>query len=250
MSKTKTSMPRKYASNVKLRIGPLVVEGDIYPKQRNTTPKVTLVTENGEEVKTVYQGPDGTIYGSRDELNRRIDGDQIVTNEQLEAAKEAAFDSAKNVISLVVHPAEADDYMVPSDSKTYVFIPKSGDKENMQWYRVFRHIIGNTDKVFVGEAKVSRSKGLFRVSVKDGHLIVQKHCYPSEVVIYDEIEGDGGEYGEKFAAALGKLEQDFNPDDYQNAMTNALLAAGDVTVEDKPDEADISNALDSFLDTL
>jgi len=251
MTKTQTKTPKKYGSNIKVRLGMMTVEGDLFPIQYSPKkPKVSMVSPvDGGPVKQVYMADGGTIF-QREELDRKVEanGEEfVVTDDELAEAKAAALDSAKNVLSLRVHDADAKSKLFPADAKAYILRPHTDDPENMQWYAALTQAMVKTDKVFVGEAKLSRSTGFFRAFIWNGHLVIQKHNIPSEVYEYEPIATEPSAHAEKMLEYFENMVAPFDAADYNDIVADAVATADEHREAPKPTATDIGSALDSFL---
>ena len=230
---------RSYASNVSIHFGPATCTGLLKPVQASVdnSKKTYMVNEKGERCTQLYRDPDGNIY-MPDELHRGLlqdDGTYLIaTKEAVSEAKES--DLPKNMLELAAHRTEeVEDYLYPSDHKSYIFIPgiKSGkvtksNPVNDKWYDFIVTVVREArDITLLGRAKISRSnEAVYRLGIHRGYLLFQRVLFPEELNEYEPIRPTLAPTEEKKAVAIAhKLVTEFNVDDLRDTTAERLAEA-------------------------
>jgi len=260
--------PRTYANDVTLSIGPLTTRGRLIGVKNSAAedPGFKLCSPNGEPVEKRYVDAAGKVY-EYGELGRAyVDDEGNLVPVDPEAIKEAKKSTLPlNVINITVHPRDSvDRYLYPSGKhQGYIFEPKYKDSKNklvvepnnMATYDVICAAIAGSNHAFVAKANIQNNEALFRLSMYQGAVVVQRQLVPSELHQFDITHSPvRAAVKRKVVAMVSNVVEEFSFDTYTNDVTERLLAARESgfdlsTIEStsKPAEIDFEAALDAFL---
>jgi len=260
-----TKLPKAYCSDFTMRLGPATTTGRLVSLRASKPKEAELkyCTPDAKPVRQVYIDENGKIY-DREDLGRAriVDGElEPVPIEDVVKAKESKL--PLNTLNLTVHSVDAiSQYIFPSDNNAYVFQPiiKKGkkiidDPINLKWHDFINAVLQeNRDIALIGECNLQSYEGLFRLSLYQGHIIVQKQLYPENLNQFDfATPGLAPELRETAVKASRKLLESFEPSSYKDVVVERLvsLQGGSVGLLDaKPeqtDDFDLAKELEAFL---
>lgn len=260
--------PRTYANDVTLTLGPIMTRGRLLGvRDSSAKPKgFKFCSPSGEPVEQRYVDAAGNVY-ERDELGRAyVDDEGNLVPIDPEAVKEAKkSDLPLNSLKVTVHQRQdVDKFLYPSgEHQGYVFEAKYKDSKNklvvdennMAAYDLICATIAESEHAFVTQANVQNNEGLFRLSIYQGLVVVQRQQVPSELHQFDVARSKIQASLKRKAMALAtSLVEDFSFDTYTNRTTERMAAAREagfdpstITRESKPAPIDFEAALDAFL---
>lgn len=225
-----------------VRLGLITVRGRLMPLRKSSDDRrYKMVSPDGLPVEQRYLDSKGNLW-QRDELGRaKIEDDniQVVDTAALEEARAAELPD--NIMSLTVHPiADVETTMFPDKSNAYVFEPviKKGrkivdDPDNTELHSLLYKVIEQSGDAFVAHMSVNGTEGLYRMSLFDGKIIVQKQLYPASLNEYPDycIQDVAPDRLQKGLAVARSLTKPFDPAEYRDVKQERLDALDEALVD-------------------
>lgn len=265
-----------YVSDLTLRMGPMATNGKLFSvqksDQKSSKKMFQLLSPEGSKVERVYRNSEnGEIYEEssllKQEVLSQVEKDAgkeaaVVTQEQIEATKAAVEKLPPNVVNVTVHDVtNVEQHLFPSKHSTFAFLPNPKDPVNGQWYDLITAILEQSDKAFISVANIKNHEGLYRLLAWDGHLVLQRQCWPGDLNDLPEPESQGEvdpTVVTKGVNAVNKMTVEFDPESYRNKQGEALNALTDAVkngnvqmeapVAKTAQPVDLGSILDSFED--
>lgn len=255
--KTKTKVKPKfkaYISNFTLVLDAMIVRGRIVnvAKPEKTTKQTFKYVSpvNGNPVEQVYRDMVTEKIYRTDELSLvpdTSDPEQAVEIDPEKIADLRVSQLPKDVITVTVHDDDdVNHYTYWDNGQGYIFEPDVDVPQNKMYYdMIVAGLAKNPSKVLIGMCNFRGNEGLFRIDLWRGYLTFHKIKYPAAINDHEVMKNTIDEEGATaMAAVLDRLTKPFNPDDYQDRMTErirqALADPEALTKEEEQEEEDES----------
>lgn len=257
--------PRTYVSQFTLRFGPATCIGQLVPVKAPEPKRAKMVTYEGNPVSQMYSDDDGNLYRP-DELARAVenaDGSiSVVDPDILKEVRESEL--SQNIMDINVHTLDdVNDHLFPSPHNAYIMQPviKNAkgkavpDPTNDKWYDLITTTVREaSDLVLMGICNLRNSEALYRLSIYQGHLMVQRMLYPEDLNQYEPVKPTLPPAEEKKALLFArKLVTPFELGAYEDASKGRIQQAAEVQFDpsrrEEPAavEIDFESTLDSLL---
>lgn len=250
----------RYAKQFTVSLGNLSTVGSLWPI-RVVAPKYSFCTDSYEPVRQAFIGPDGKeIPRELLKRGRKVAGSDLYepVGETVEIQEARKSTLEKNVLAVTLHTAdEVNEYLYPSDNQGYVFEPVklvSGrtveDKANELRHDLLHSIVEDPSVALVGKANLNGHEGLFRISLFQGKMSIQKQMYPRDINDFNfnvNVVTDP-RVREAAQETIKQMTTGFNPSSLTNSIQQRLdgLANG-TSMEPHDYVGDLLAELDKIL---
>ena len=217
--------PKTYISNFSIRLGPFAVTGKLVnvkaPEDKDA--KFKYMTPAGKPVKQFYMAEGDDHPYTPGELGRgkEVNGKLVpVSTTEIEEAKDSGI--VNNVMSVSVHPAKQVESSLWHSDSAYIFLPHAVD----EYFGTLQALISNSpDYAFMSICKIKNFEGLYRLTLWNGNLVLEKMVYPEELNVLSGIDVEVDDKLLSLGTTLMEgLVSDFDPTEYRNTTRERLAA--------------------------
>jgi hypothetical protein len=262
--------PKTHVGSLTMHLGPATCRGRLKPIMRKTQEEEDTATKfctpEGKPVHRMFRDDEGNCYQELELSKATVDEDgkyHLVDPEALKAAKQSLLPD--NILNLTAHyKRDTQRWLWPSDHKAFIFEPVImenrkivEDPTNEQWHRFIHAVVSHPEFDVVTLAKIRGSQAIYKLSIYNGYIAVQRQLYPQNLWEYPEQEiGLDARTQELAHSVAHKLVAPFETTAYENDILERVRqvtaegydpSVAPVVVKPEPSSINLEDALEAFL---
>lgn len=249
---------RKYASDFTVTLGPIQMVGSLYPLVKSDHARgsrfrrVVPNTDTPTLARQVYvaeneiDADQPRLYNQSDlgYAIETVDGLAFVDRDEVTEARTSTL--PLNLCDVSVHRSTALNWDPQPTGTIYAFVPNVANEH----YAALRDALCDPDYIYLSVANVRNAEGLFRLTVMDHMVVMQKLHWPEDLNDVDSPDVESSpELSEAVASIVRAMASMPSDDMYVSGVRQRVEAvqAGEVHV---PDQTERHSPRSSLLEAL